>query len=72
MVSYTECSQLRQQPAHGLQDQFDRVLVMEFGNAEGLGPNSRRTLIAEIMASALPADQRAGASPGSAPRLRAV
>lgn len=31
------------------QEQFDRVLIVEFGNAEGLGPASRRTLIAEIM-----------------------
>lgn len=29
--------------------QFDRVLSLEFGNAEGLGPASRRTLVAEIM-----------------------
>ena len=31
------------------QRQFDRVLMLEFGNAEGMGPVSRRTLVAEIM-----------------------
>ncbi|MHB8879252.1 MAG: Rqc2 family fibronectin-binding protein, partial [Myxococcaceae bacterium] len=31
------------------QVQFDRVLVMEFANAEGMGPAARRTLVAEIM-----------------------
>jgi predicted ribosome quality control (RQC) complex YloA/Tae2 family protein len=31
------------------QRQFDRVLLLEFGNAEGMGPASRRTLVAEIM-----------------------
>ncbi|MEN6642775.1 MAG: NFACT family protein [Armatimonadia bacterium] len=29
--------------------QFDRVLWLEFSNAEGLGPQSRRSLVAEIM-----------------------
>jgi predicted ribosome quality control (RQC) complex YloA/Tae2 family protein len=29
--------------------QFDRVLRLEFGNAEGMGPQSRRSLVAEIM-----------------------
>ncbi|MEI6499599.1 MAG: NFACT family protein [Armatimonadota bacterium] len=28
---------------------FDRVLRLEFGNAEGMGPQSRRSLVAEIM-----------------------
>lgn len=31
------------------QHQFDRVMLLDFGNAEGMGPSSRRTLVAEIM-----------------------
>lgn len=31
------------------QKQFDRVLRLEFGNAEGMGPQARRSLVAEIM-----------------------
>lgn len=31
------------------QHQFDRVMMLDFGNAEGMGPASRRTLVAEVM-----------------------
>ncbi|MCE5238195.1 NFACT family protein [bacterium] len=31
------------------QVQFDRVLCLEFANAEGMGPGARRTLVAEVM-----------------------